>query len=95
VEALPTLADLFTTFAEPHLPVDPQVQETVWSQKINEGRATEIDYLMHVNGMSREEALAKYEEILEFQAFKAAKLKALNAVLAQPAAQEEDSQEDK
>ena len=62
----PADSDLFVTFNDPVLPIDIQTEETVWSQRIKEGRATPIDYFMHVWGMNREEALLKFLEIKEF-----------------------------
>lgn len=56
-------AVLYTTFGEPNLPVDNQVQEQIWSTKINEGRASRADYFMEMKGMSKEEAMMKIKEI--------------------------------
>jgi hypothetical protein len=70
----PSLAqegELFAVFAKPSLPVDLQAQEDVWSKKISEGRATELDYFMEVQGLTKEEALAKWIEITEFRTAKA------------------------
>ncbi|MEJ7929854.1 hypothetical protein WG922_07710 [Ramlibacter sp. AN1015] len=60
-------AEMFAKFASPALPVDQAAQEEIWSKKISEGRATVIDYFMQVEGMSKEEALSKYEEIKAFK----------------------------
>lgn len=69
--ALPEGGDLFAVFAKPSLPVDHKAQEDVWSVRINEGRATEIDYFTEVLGLSKDEALAKWIEITEFRNAKA------------------------
>jgi hypothetical protein len=64
--AFPEDSNLFTTFSDPVLPVDIQTEETVWSQRIKEGRATPIDYFQHVWSMNKEEAELKYQEIQDF-----------------------------
>jgi hypothetical protein len=69
--AFPLDSQLFAQFDDPVLPVDIQVQETVWAQRILEGRATEIDYFKTVYGMTDEEAEAKFVDIVEFQKRKA------------------------
>jgi hypothetical protein len=69
--AFPLDAQLYAQFDDPVLPVDIQVQESVWSQRILEGRATEIDYFKVVFGMSEAEAEAKYLDIVEFNKRKA------------------------
>jgi hypothetical protein len=59
-------AEMFAKFSKPALPVDEAAQEEIWSRKIAEGRATVIDYFMQVEGLSKEEALKKHEEISAF-----------------------------
>lgn len=59
-------AELFVQFGEPVLPTDTKVQEEVWSVRINEKRATVIDYLMETKGMTRDEAEEKWAEIKAF-----------------------------
>lgn len=54
---------LFAKFAAPNLPVDVKLQEEVWSRRIGEGRATRVDYFIEVHGLTKEEAIAKVEEI--------------------------------
>lgn len=86
-------------FAEPFLPVDIKQQEEVWSQRISENRATEIDYFMHVNGLTKEEAELKFIEILSFNAKKVALARDLDLTTTpqeEPAEGEEneESQED-
>jgi len=66
--AFPVDSNLFAEFNDPVLPVDIAIEETVWSQRIKEGRATDIDYFMHVWGMNKEEAELKYQEIQEWKA---------------------------
>jgi hypothetical protein len=58
-------SELFITFEQPSLPVDNKSQEEVWSMKIKEGRATNVDYFIKVEGLSKEEAIAKDKEIKE------------------------------
>jgi hypothetical protein len=65
VSSFPEDAKLFVEFTEPNLPVDTKVQEELWTTKINEGRASIIDYFMEVKGMSAEEAVEKVAEINE------------------------------
>jgi hypothetical protein len=72
VSAFPPDAQLYAQFDDPVLPVDIQVQETVWAQRILEGRATEIDYFQVVYGLSCEEAEQKFLDIVEFNKRKAA-----------------------
>lgn len=71
VSAFPPDAQLYAEFDDPVLPVDIQVQETVWAQRIAEGRATEIDYFQVVYGITREEAEQKFLDIVEFNKRKA------------------------
>lgn len=66
--------ELFVHFAKPRLPVEEESQEVVWSMKIKEGRATEVDYLMVVEGLTREEAELKFLEIVAFNKRKQALL---------------------
>jgi hypothetical protein len=74
VKAFPADSQLFVRFEAPVLPVDLAVQETVWSQRIKEGRATEIDYFVATLGISEEEAQQKFIDIVEFNKRKAALL---------------------
>ncbi|MDP4299920.1 hypothetical protein [Leptothrix discophora] len=67
VTAFPPDAQLVAVFDDPVLPVDIQVQETVWAQRIAEGRATTIDYFQVVYGITREEAEERYLEVIEWQ----------------------------
>ena len=55
----------FVTIPEPVLPINMREQEEVWSMKIDEGRATRVDYFMKVEGLSKEEAEARVKEIDE------------------------------
>lgn len=64
---------LWACFSDPKLPVEDLAEEQVWSLKISEGRATDIDYLKATQGLSDDEAWAAFVEIQEFQ-FKKAKL---------------------
>lgn len=62
------MSELFAKFADPSLPTDSKVNEEVWSMRINENRATVIDYFMEEKGMSKEEAEMKWAEIQAFNA---------------------------
>ena len=64
----PTLpdAELEIQFAKPNLPVNQVENENLWSQKIAEGRASIIDYLMEVSSMDMEAAIKKAHEIQLF-----------------------------
>lgn len=64
-------SQLQVKFSAPFLPVDVMQEENVWSTRIAENRATEIDYFMAVNGMTKEEAELKFIEIATFNARKA------------------------
>jgi len=70
-DELTTAADLFVEFMNPRLPIDQQQNEQVWTERINNNRATVVDYLIQEKGMSPEEALLKAEEIKSFNAAKA------------------------
>lgn len=63
-------AELFATFADPYLPVDLKAQEEVWNMRIAEARASDIDYLVETQGLSREEAEDKLKQIAEDKKFK-------------------------
>lgn len=65
-ETFPDNSKLFVTFGEPKLPIETQLEEEIWSIRIAENRATVIDYLIETKGMSREEAINKLTEIVEF-----------------------------
>ncbi|MFN9476086.1 hypothetical protein [Acidovorax sp.] len=69
--ALDESAEMFAKFSAPSLPVDVAAQEELWAKKISEGRATELDYFMKVEGMTKEEAKAKILEMHEFNVWKA------------------------
>lgn len=56
-------AELFAQFSAPALPVDLMEQENIWSRRIQEQRASRVDYLIEVKGLTRDEALAKMAEI--------------------------------
>ena len=63
---LPEDAELFVEFQQPVLPVDEKVNEEIWTTKLNEGRASLIDYFMEVKGMTLEESIKKIEEINKY-----------------------------
>ena len=91
---------LFVEFTDPIRPVDTKQQEEVWSVRIAEKRATEIDYLMEVKGLTQEEAFQKYIEIVEFNAQKQKLIEEANAkygvepAVEQPLGDEEYDQEE-
>jgi hypothetical protein len=63
-----TTGELFVEFADPNLPTDTKISEEVWTMRINENRATVIDYLMDTQGLSKDEAIIKWNEIKQFNA---------------------------
>jgi hypothetical protein len=82
-------ADIVVEFDDPFLPVNAYEQENIWSLRIAEGRATEIDYFKDVLGMTTAEAMEHFENIMEFQ-----KLKAEMLAKAQPDADDKTEVED-
>lgn len=71
----PSNAELEVAFSLPELPVDEKQSEETWSLKIKDGRASIIDYLMEVKGMTREEAEQKLSEIQAYNSGSFAPLK--------------------
>lgn len=61
-------AELEINFSNPELPVDEKNNEMVWTMKIQEGRASRVDYFMEVKGLTREEAEQKVLEISAYNA---------------------------
>lgn len=59
-------AKLFVTYGEVSLPVETEKEEAIWSTRIENDRASLVDYFMETKGMSAEEAVEKIAEILEF-----------------------------
>jgi len=59
---------LIVTYGEPSLPVETEKEEAMWTVRINEGRASLVDYMIEVKGMNKEEAVEKIAEIIEFNA---------------------------
>lgn len=55
--------ELYVKFAAPELPVDEKATEDVWDRRIQQGRATRVDYFMAVQGLTRDEAERKIAEI--------------------------------
>jgi hypothetical protein len=70
-EVFSPTADIVVEFDDPFLPVNALEQENIWSLRIAEGRATEIDYFIDVLGKTKAEAMEHFEEIVEFQKVKA------------------------
>ena len=64
----PEDAKLYVNFDAPSLPVESKQEEEIWTHRIENGRATIVDYLMATQGLSQEEAVAKVAEIIEFNA---------------------------
>lgn len=60
--------ELTIDFPAPSLPIDEEVQEKVWTERIKEGRATRRDYLINVAKLTPDEADAKILEIKAEQA---------------------------
>ncbi len=60
-----TLQDgiLVAEFGAPDLPVDEKASEEVWELRIKGGRASRVDYLMEVKGLTLEQAIEKLAEI--------------------------------
>ena len=56
-------SELYARFPAPDLPVDERSTEEVWDRRIQQGRATRVDYFMAVQGMSKKEAEQKVAEI--------------------------------
>lgn len=56
------------TFPQPSMPVEKKEEEEVWTSRLNQKRATPIDYFMEVLGLTEEEANAKWEVVQEFYA---------------------------
>lgn len=54
---------LVAQFENPELPVDSKAEEEMWSLRIKEGRASRVDYFMSTQGMNKDEATAKMNEI--------------------------------
>lgn len=61
--------ELYMKFPAPELPVDEAVSEAVWSTKINEGRASLVDYFVVQMGLSRQEAQQRVIQLAEDKAF--------------------------
>lgn len=65
--AYPEDSQLEANFMPPNLPVNQKEQEEVWTMRIEQGRATPIDYFMEVMGMTQQEAQMKWEDIQKFK----------------------------
>lgn len=57
---------LFIEFPPATLPVNVQEQEAIWDMKIASGRASIVDYLMATQELTQDQAIAKAQEIMEF-----------------------------
>lgn len=53
-------------FTLPKLPVNTFDQEKEWTEKINNGRASVVDYLMDVQQLTKQQAEKKYLEIISY-----------------------------
>lgn len=60
---LPIDNQLFISFSEPKLPVDPMEDEQVWTERLKNGRASIIDYLMEKYQLTHDEAQARLRQI--------------------------------
>lgn len=85
----PEESKLFVEFSQPNLPVDEKVQEDLWTTRINENRASLVDYFVETQGMSQEEAVDKIAEIIEFNAA----VKKLGGSSTEPAPQPQQQQQ--
>lgn len=56
----------YAEFSEPSLPTDKKQDEEIWSLRLNEKRATPIDYYMEAWGLTKEEAEEKWMEVRSF-----------------------------
>jgi hypothetical protein len=61
----PEDSKLFVTYSTPSLPVENEKEEALWSTRIDNDRASLVDYFIETQGMSAEEAVEKIAEILE------------------------------
>lgn len=59
--------EIFVDFTQPKLPFDKLEDEELWSKKIQEGRASIIDYLIEKEKLSREEAEERLAQIRKDQ----------------------------
>lgn len=87
--SFPEDSKLFVEFTPPNLPVERKEEEELWTHRINEGRASLVDYYVEVKGMSEEEAVAKIAEIIELNAAIAEMRMQFNPV-AVPVSEEEE-----
>jgi hypothetical protein len=62
-ELLPIDSEAFVEFGQTELPADPIQEQQTWDLAIRGGRASVIDYLMEMKGLTKEEALVKALEI--------------------------------
>lgn len=76
------------------LPVNQKEQEEVWKMKIDNGRASVVDYLMTTEGLSRQEAIARKLQIDADQALFAPKPVAVTVSPTSNTTDTEDNQED-
>jgi hypothetical protein len=51
-------------FAPPNLPVNQEEQERIWSDRIDNNRASPVDYFMEVKGMTEDQANAKSKKVI-------------------------------
>ena len=75
-------ADLFASFAPPDIPVDEKSAENIWTQRIKEGRSSDVEYFIVQQGLSRAEAEAKVRQLAEDRAL----LRAVNGTPVAPVA---------
>ncbi len=58
-----TDGELQVVFTPPSLPVNQREVEEIWGMKIAGNRASTVDYLMQVEGLTREEAIMRLQQI--------------------------------
>jgi hypothetical protein len=63
---LPLDADAYIEFNQFTIPVDPATEQSQWDLMIKGNRASVIDYLVEVKGLSIEEAVLKAQEIKDY-----------------------------
>ena len=90
----PEDSKLFVEFTDPSLPAEKKEMEEIWTHRIENGRATLVDYFVEVKGMSQEEAVAKVAEIIEFNAALAEMRMALNPVGVAEEPEDDEDDED-
>ena len=91
----PEESKLLVTYSTPSLPVENEKEEALWTTRIDNDRASLVDYFIETQGMSAEEAVDKIAEILELnQVIKDMKPKPPTPAFAPVATPNPDDEED-